>query len=146
MTSPRESCHSVIRLRGHHLLCLFGFKGLGYDDDFIAGMAAVVRRLRQPGARVEIVAGPDDICAACPHAGRERCQRREAHPRDAATLAALGLPIGYLDDAATLFADITARITPERLDILCAGCSWQALGLCAEGIRRGAIALAWDDC
>ena len=28
-------------LRGHHLLCLKGFQGYGYDDDFVENMKLV---------------------------------------------------------------------------------------------------------
>lgn len=145
MTLPTANIDTVVRLRGHHLLCLFGYQGMGYSEEFIAGMSAVVRRLRQPDTRVEIVAGPDDICAACPKRENERCRRSTEHARDNAVLAAVKLPIGHIDNAAVLFATVAACITPERQAILCDGCSWQALGLCAEGLRQGVIARTWED-
>lgn len=51
----------TVRLRGHHLLCLLTYKGLGYSPEFVAGMTATAARL-VAGATAEIVEGPDDIC------------------------------------------------------------------------------------
>ncbi|MHB9133392.1 MAG: DUF1284 domain-containing protein [Armatimonadota bacterium] len=141
---PLTINHLVVQLRGHHLLCLFGFRGLGYDETFIAGMAAVIRRLRQAETLVEIVAGPDDICAACPRRTVDRCLRTE-HPRDLAVLAAAGLDIGHCESATTLFPAVAAAVTTDTLHRLCADCSWYALGVCAAGVSAGRIAAGWEE-
>ncbi|MDE1900515.1 MAG: DUF1284 domain-containing protein [Alphaproteobacteria bacterium] len=53
----------VVRLRGHHFLCILSFVGKGYTDDFVDNMRAVVAKIGR-GAEIEIIAGPDDICDA----------------------------------------------------------------------------------
>lgn len=133
-----------MRLRGHHLLCVFGFQGMGYDSAHAEGMAAVVRRVRAPRARVSIVAGPDDICAACPHREREGCASSEL-ARDRAALSALGMQVGDAEDARLLFAGVAARITPASLAALCAGCCWYEQGLCVAGLAAGRIAAGWEE-
>lgn len=132
-----------IRLRGHHLLCVFGFRGLGYDETFIANMAAVVRALRHPDARIEIVTGRDAICAACPR-GTDRCVQTDGR-RDQPVLAALGIAPGHIGTAVQMVHLVTERITPDVLASLCAGCSWYPLGVCTEGLLAGRLAAGWED-
>lgn len=56
-----------IRLRGHTLLCLQGFREEGYSPGFVANMAAIHQTLcHQPETIVQVVASPDAVCAACP--------------------------------------------------------------------------------
>ena len=56
-----------MRLRAHHLLCILGFRGLGYDEKFIKKMESVIQRIKeQPDLGIEIIKECDDICAACP--------------------------------------------------------------------------------
>jgi hypothetical protein len=57
-----------VKLRGHHLICLNFFRGEGYSDDFIKNIYSVIGR-----ENMEIVEGPDDICARCPYLEDDRC-------------------------------------------------------------------------
>jgi len=50
------------KLRGHHLICLNFFKGEGYSEDFISNIHSVIGE-----DNIEIVQGPDDVCAWCPY-------------------------------------------------------------------------------
>jgi len=127
-----------LRLRGHHLLCVFGFRGLGYSPGFVRNMRAVVDAFfGRRGARVEIAAGCDDICAACPHARDGVCARggESVDVRDGAVLARLRLAVGDGRPAAGLARVVAARVAPEALGELCAGCEWLTKGYCAEGLR-----------
>lgn len=57
----------TIRLRGHHLLCLLGYRGKGYSESFCVNMTEIYERLRlHPETEIVIVEGPDDICRAFP--------------------------------------------------------------------------------
>lgn len=51
------------RLRPHHLLCMLTFAGNGYTPAFVRNFEEVVRRISIGGETVEIVEGPDDVCA-----------------------------------------------------------------------------------
>jgi len=78
----RPNASSVVKLRGHHLLCILNYGGAGYTPEFIENMSSVVERINQ-GAAIQIVSGIDDICAvlrqggavACAHARTCRAQR-----------------------------------------------------------------------
>ena len=48
--------------RAHHLLCMLTFAGDGYTPEFVANFAAIVARIGA-GEAVELVDGPDDVCA-----------------------------------------------------------------------------------
>ena len=138
-----------IPLRAHNLLCLQGFRGMGYDEAFTANMARVHAALREaPGTRVRIVAGPDHLCAACPHLDSHRgCglggRPHEAHMRaqDTDVAARLDLPPGRVIPWREILVRIGERIAPADLPAICTTCPWLPLGTCAEGIaalREGA--------
>ncbi|MEW6458195.1 MAG: DUF1284 domain-containing protein [Bacillota bacterium] len=55
----------MVKLRGHHLICLHFFKGKGYGKDFIDNISKVIEKARQ--SEIEIVDGTDDVCGACPY-------------------------------------------------------------------------------
>ncbi len=131
----------MVRLRGHHLLCLHGFRGLGYSTEFVSNMQRIRRKLiESPDAEVEVTISPDDICSACPHLEADCCTRNgeesEARTRrkDADILQRLSLSPGDRLPSAEIFA-LTAERFCDGIEELCASCRWFPLGWCAEGIR-----------
>ena len=60
-------------LRGHHLLCLKGFQGYGYDQDFTENMIEVNAKRKLPQTKVSLTNAPDDICKACPNLKNDVC-------------------------------------------------------------------------
>src|SRR2546425_9835226 len=93
--------HRAVRIRGHTLLCLQGFRGEGYSAGFIDNMAALHRDLNEnPDRWVEVVEAPDAFCAACPHLAPAGCSLSGApseegmQAQDRHVLALLGLPPG----------------------------------------------------
>ncbi len=57
------------KLRGHHLICLNFFRGEGYSEDFIRNIYSVIGK-----KSIEIVEGPDDVCARCPYLKDDICK------------------------------------------------------------------------
>lgn len=51
----------VIRLRGHHLLCMLAYVGYGYTPAFTKAFDRAVTAIGG-GATIEIVEGKDDLC------------------------------------------------------------------------------------
>ncbi|MDF2503348.1 MAG: hypothetical protein K0R06_839, partial [Clostridium sp.] len=37
----------VLNIRAHHFLCMQGFQGYGYSDDFVAHMSKIVNYIRK---------------------------------------------------------------------------------------------------
>ena len=60
-------------LRGHHLLCLKGFQGYGYDENFTENMTDINEKRKLPDTQVSLTNSPDDICKACPNLKDNTC-------------------------------------------------------------------------
>ena len=134
----------MIRLRPHHLLCLQTYIGKGYSAEFVAGYERIVTRLNA-GEEVEIIEGPDDICApllseqTCPHCHNDSVLHRDAlAAREIARLIGRDLEIGHRMslDRSTL-ARLRAAFAEGRLRSACQSCPWSAL--CDE-IAEGGFA------
>ena len=133
----------TIRLRPHHLLCMLTYVGKGYTPDFTANYDVIVARLGA-GEAIEIVAGPDDICAPLLAGGDHHCHNDSVVERD--RLAGMDVADVLGLDAA-IGPGARLVIDRERLENLrrafaqgvtrraCGGCEWSALctGIAAKG-------------
>ena len=61
-------------LRGHHLLCLKGFQGYGYDENFVENMTSINFKRRLENTSVSLTSSPDGICKACPNLKDNICE------------------------------------------------------------------------
>ncbi|MDF2618787.1 MAG: hypothetical protein K0S00_1446 [Xanthobacteraceae bacterium] len=123
----------TVRLRGHHLLCLLTFVGKGYTPAFTANYRRIVARLNQ-GEAVELVGGPDDICAPMLAEAENHCFNASVAERDAQALADVAALIGRPLAAGmqlVLDADLLARLrgafAAGTTRVACIGCQWHAL-------------------
>lgn len=125
----------AIRLRGHHLLCLLGYRGKGYSESFCVNMTSIYETLRkEPDTVVEIVKGPDDICRAFPSDQHPHCENGSVYERDAAVLSQIGAGLGSRVRWSELCERVGIAVAPGDIRVLCASCRWQPLGLCEEGV------------
>jgi len=62
----------LIKLRGHHLICLHFYTGEGYGPEFIDNLCRIRRRAKA-GEWIEVACGPDDICTLCPYLKAGKC-------------------------------------------------------------------------
>ncbi|SIR10679.1 hypothetical protein SAMN05880582_106200 [Rhizobium sp. RU20A] len=139
-SSPAEQ---PVRLRAHHLLCMLTFIGEGYSPTFVAEYRRIVARLGA-GAEIEIVAGPDDICAPICHAAGEHCHNESVQDRDrraaASVTALLGIEIApgarFRLDAARL-SRLRHAFATGTIRAACADCEWAPLcdGIAASGFE-----------
>ncbi|MBI4308042.1 MAG: DUF1284 domain-containing protein [Chloroflexi bacterium] len=131
-----------VRLRGHHLLCVLGFRGKGYSAAFVENMARVVGHIRlEKDTPVRVLLKPDDICHPCPFRLDDRCRRKpDAEERvqvhDADVMARLGVLGGAMLPWSEIEARIAKHIAPEDLHQICRTCSWLSLGYCTEGVSE----------
>ena len=133
----------VLRLRAHHLLCILGYRGLGYNDRFVGNMTRVVELVRNnPELIVEVINSPDVICSVCPRlpgpgdaTTATPCQR--AGERDNVVLMKLGLISGARSSVGAVLGLVRENISAEFLECeVCLGCSWYDLGFCVEGLAK----------
>jgi hypothetical protein len=131
-----------IDLRAHHLLCILGFRGLGYSEGFIQNMSEVVRslRLNRSPLIVKVIDRCDIICSACPHNKGNECHKEDdseqrVKSQDLNVAQRLSLEIGDEVSSQELWAMVKERLSPEDLLQICHGCEWLGLGYCIEGLR-----------
>ncbi len=122
----------MVRLRGHHLLCLLTFVGEGYTPAFTRNYLRIAARL-SAGEAIEIVEGPDDICAPMLGTPDAHCDNESIRSRDehalAATAESLGIP---LEAGSILVLDgerlgrLRAAFADGAIRAACGGCEWSA--------------------
>jgi hypothetical protein len=135
-----QSSGMSIRLRAHHLLCMLTFAGEGYTPEFVANFDHIVARIGA-GEPVELVDGPDDVCAPLADTGDAHCEEPSVRRRDRDALRALagaGHPLPamrplILDRA--VIAELRVQFAAGTIRTACNGCSWSALctGIAAAG-------------
>jgi hypothetical protein len=129
-----------VRLRAHHLLCILTFAGEGYSPAFVANLAAIVARIGA-GEPVELIDGPDDICAPLADTDDAHCQEPSVRRRDREALRGLAAADPPLAGARPLVMDHVAiaalreQFAAGTIRGACAGCSW--FGLCTEIASAG---------
>lgn len=120
-----------MKIRAHHLLCMQGFQGYGYSEDFSKNMAEIIEILQNfPKHKIEIIAGTDVICAFCPYDINGSCQENhESNNRimsmDVKVLKKLGISSGSIFEAEEIF-NITNKKLKTHLDVedICGNCRW----------------------
>lgn len=114
-------------LRGHHLLCLQGFQGYGYDEKFVNNMTKINFLIKQPGTTISLTADSDDICKSCPNLKNNLCQNHEQNERirlmDDEVLSKLNLKEEY--DSIDLFKNVEKIFNSKSsVDKICSECMW----------------------
>ncbi len=121
----------MIRLRPHHVLCILTFSGAGYTPAFVENMADVVRRAGA-GEPIEVIDGPDDICAPLDGTGDEHCANASVARRDRTALLALaeaGVPVSVRPLVLDAQAVVTLRtlFAGGAIRAACRGCEWNEM-------------------
>jgi len=132
-----------IKLRGHTLLCLQGFRGEGYSPEFVSNMAAIHRMLNEDLDRqIEVIASPDTVCAACPHRQSSGCtlngarSETEMVEQDHEVMRRLGLVAGDRLRYGDLLERIRKSVRGDDLPSICGNCRWLPLGHCRDAIDQ----------
>ena len=129
-----------IRLRPHHFLCLLTYAGKGYSPGFTANYDLIAGRLSE-GEEIEIVEGPDDVCAPLLAEDGAHCWRESVIERDkqaACDLGKLGIAIdtgGTTRLDADLLSRMRAAFGKGLTRPACTGCEWR--DLCSTIAAKG---------
>ncbi|AFL49242.1 hypothetical protein ABIE78_004992 [Sinorhizobium fredii] len=131
----------MVRLRGHHLLCLLTFVGEGYTPAFTRNYLRIAGRLSS-GEAIEIVEGPDDICAPMLDVREAHCRNDSVLDRDGKALAAVTDLLGIsLKAGSVLVLDgdrlerMRASFAVGTVRTACEDCEWSPL--CTRIARDG---------
>lgn len=122
------------RLRPHHLLCMLTFASKGYTPAFVRNFEEVVRRISTGSETIEIVEGPDDICAPLLTESDSHCNNAGIAVRDRQAAEALSnllrqpiQPKGrVLLDRVTLDT-MREAFAAGSIRRACIGCQWVRL-------------------
>ncbi len=127
----------MFKLRGHHLFCLLGYRGMGYSPEYVENMTRLHQTLREnPKSKIQLVKGPDQLCEKYPNSGVYHCEDNNIYERDAAILEKLGLKIGQIVNWEDIELLIRRCIVPSDVQRVCKSCSWRSYGVCEEGIQE----------
>lgn len=127
----------MFKLRGHHLFCLLGYRGMGYSPEYVENMTRLHQTLREnPKIKIQLVKGPDQLCEKYPNSGVYHCQEDNIYERDAVILEKLGLKLGQIVNWEDIELLIRTYIIPSDIQRVCKSCSWRSYGVCEEGIQE----------
>lgn len=127
----------MYKLRGHHLFCLLGYRGMGYSKEYVENMTRLHQALRDnPKTWIQLVMGPDQLCEKYPNSGEYHCQDYNIYVRDAAILEKLGIKIGQILYWEDIESHIRKYVIPSDIQTVCETCSWRSYGVCEEGIQE----------
>ncbi|GLQ10786.1 (2Fe-2S) ferredoxin [Devosia yakushimensis] len=131
----------TVKLRAHHLLCMLTYVGRGYTPAFTANYDIIIARLGA-GETIELVAGPDDVCAPLLATGQPHCHNDSVIERDRlARLAVADLLAPHIDLTGpfhlntTMLASLRGAFSTGQIRPACAGCEWSEL--CDNVARSG---------
>ena len=132
-----------IRIRGHTLLCLQGFRGEGYSAEFIENMTKIHRQLtNHPEQPVLVLDSPDSICLQCPNLKSQRCNLHGPDSeefmmaQDVDVINRLGIRRGEILPWEEILNRIAHRLKGEMLVEICGKCPWLPLGYCKDGVKN----------
>ena len=114
-------------LRGHHLLCLQGFQGYGYDEDFVKNMAEINKIRKLDNTTISITNEADDICRACPNLKGGLCENQKQNDSiksmDDEVISKLDPSKEY--NSLNLFKEVeTIFNSKESVSKICSKCMW----------------------
>ena len=114
-------------LRGHHLLCLKGFQGYGYDESFVENMMKVNSLRKLDSTTVSLTNKADDLCKYCPHLENDLC-KSEVHDeliRQMDDEVLKNIDSTKEHDSVELFEKIDEIFnTEESVSKICFNCMW----------------------
>lgn len=127
----------MIKLRGHHIFCLLGYRGMGYSKEYAENMTKVHSELRQrPDTLIQVMKGPDCLCAEFPDDQPYHCEDKGIYERDAVILKQLGLKFGDVLPWREVERRIRLHVVPSDIETVCETCSWRSYGYCEQGVGR----------
>lgn len=117
------------------MVCLHYYHGLGLTDAYADNLHKVVNKA-QRGECIEVTAGADDICRACPLLAGSVCRgeseaEAEIRKLDQQAFALLGCRIGQT----VTWKDIKRRVehtSATWFEAFCSGCTWDVY--CDRGV------------
>lgn len=117
------------------------YSGKGYSEAFVHNFDRLVQRIGA-GEAIELLVGPDDVCAPIAGNAEEHCHCASVITRDELARAELAPLLGMalasgtrLSLSAPLFERLRASFAEGTIRAACADCPWHAM--CIEVAQGG---------
>lgn len=116
-----------MELRGHHLLCILGFQGYGYSEDFVLNMTRINELRKTDKTTIKLINSSDDICSACPNLKNDLCENEMQNETivkmDEEVLSKFDINKEY--NAIDLFNEVILKFnTLKSVENICNDCKW----------------------
>ncbi len=132
----------IINLRAHHLLCLPGYEGKGYDGVHKTSWDKISKQLKEnPDTYIRITDGKDDLCRNCPNAkgvNGIKCNTDFLAKLDSKVKELLFLKTGLILTWNQLMERVYAIMNKNNHKELCGNCEWRRQGLCEDTFEKKA--------
>lgn len=118
---------ALMKIRAHHLLCLQGFQGYGYDKNFTMGMEEILRVLKSdPSPNIQVVTEADEICGICPNLVDEECvDCLKIKTMDLNVIKTINLDENQIITFKKALQIIDRELSLESIKTICEGCVWR---------------------
>jgi hypothetical protein len=119
-----------IGIRAHHLLCIRGFQGLGYSEEFTINMTLITEKIRNnPSFFIKVITEADSICKHCPYLQKDLCNigtdsGEGIRAMDISVLEELDIESGSLISSSQITV-LTDNISPKAVKTICGNCGWR---------------------
>lgn len=129
----------IVKLRPHHLLCILTYIGEGYSKSFTENFDNIVANINAGKiTKIEIVDGPDDVCAPrlCDKTDNCHCLDSSISERDKDALKDIGLQTGTtIEITPTFWMGLRQDFIKNKIRSACEECEWA--GLCNSISENG---------
>lgn len=123
----------MLKLRSHHICCIFFYAGKGYSNRFVKSMTRIVKHLKKNyNQKVRLVECCDDICKNCPNKINSiSCLDGNINKCDNRVCEYFGLKVGKCYSFIELVNKVYKNISKESLSKTCFDCEWYKQNICS---------------
>lgn len=117
----------MLKIRAHHFLCMQGFQGYGYNDEFVKNMGKIIEYINSnKDLKIQLLSSCDDICVPCTNNKIGKCDDSDkVDYMDKKILDKLDLKSGEIFSASELRNLVNQKInTKASAKEICGTCSW----------------------
>ncbi|MGB9840394.1 DUF1284 domain-containing protein [Thermovenabulum sp.] len=127
----------MIKLRGHHLICLNYYDGDGIDERFKENVQFIKKKMAE-GDTVKVVEGPDDVCGECKYLKDYTCHYSLSSEDEVKSLDNLALKhLKFAAGDSVCFSDLKKNLSLISLEFykeFCSGCNFE--GYCKNPLKN----------
>lgn len=126
----------MLRIRAHHFLCMQGFQGYGYNEEFVKNMDKIIKYIKDnKDLKIKLIDSCDDICGPCNNRKGGKCtDSSKVDFMDKKVLEKLNLKSGEIKMPIEIFDLVNKKISSKNsANEVCGTCSWHKECLWFEG-------------